>query len=94
MEMKKYGAPAGTQRSGSSGERRSKGAGAVFAESRRLTAETELSGLCSDVVGVRGLEPRASCSQSRRATNCATPRYDTYPNFAHKQAVCEKTNTA
>ena len=27
------------------------------------------------VVGVRGLEPRASCSQSRRATNCATPRY-------------------
>ena len=26
------------------------------------------------VVGVRGLEPRASCSQSRRATNCATPR--------------------
>ena len=28
------------------------------------------------VVGVRGLEPRASCSQSRRATNCATPRYE------------------
>jgi hypothetical protein len=25
-------------------------------------------------VGVRGLEPRTSCSQSRRATNCATPR--------------------
>lgn len=46
------------------------------------------------MVGVRGLEPRASCSQSRRATNCATPRYDIYPNFAHKQAVCEKTNTA
>ena len=37
---------------------------------------------CSDwvgsfiLVGVRGLEPRASCSQSRRATNCATPRYE------------------
>ncbi len=28
------------------------------------------------MVGVRGLEPRASCSQSRRATNCATPRYE------------------
>ena len=28
------------------------------------------------VVGVRGLEPRASCSPSRRATNCATPRYE------------------
>ena len=35
MEMKKYGAPAGTQRSGSSGERRSKGAGAVFAIRRK-----------------------------------------------------------
>ena len=29
----------------------------------------------SKLVGVRGLEPRASCSQSRRATNCATPRF-------------------
>ncbi len=26
------------------------------------------------MVGVQGLEPWASCSQSRRATNCATPR--------------------
>jgi hypothetical protein len=26
------------------------------------------------MVGVTGLEPVASCSQSRRATNCATPR--------------------
>ena len=26
------------------------------------------------LVGVKGLEPPASCSQSRRATNCATPR--------------------
>src|SRR6266550_9211653 len=25
-------------------------------------------------VGMRGFEPRTSCSQSRRATNCATPR--------------------
>jgi hypothetical protein len=25
---------------------------------------------------VQGLEPWASCSQSRRATNCATPRYE------------------
>ena len=27
------------------------------------------------LVGVTGLEPAASCSQSRRATSCATPRY-------------------
>ena len=27
-----------------------------------------------DIVGVTGFEPAASCSQSRRATNCATPR--------------------
>lgn len=27
------------------------------------------------LVRVRGLEPLASCSQSRRATNCATPGY-------------------
>ena len=26
------------------------------------------------MVGVKGLEPPTSCSQSRRATNCATPR--------------------
>ena len=30
---------------------------------------------CSDVVRVTGFEPAASCSQSRRATNCATPGY-------------------
>ena len=30
------------------------------------------------MVGVRGLEPRASCSQSRRATNCATPGYEIF----------------
>ena len=27
------------------------------------------------LVGVTGFEPAASCSQSKRATNCATPRY-------------------
>ena len=27
------------------------------------------------LVEVTGLEPAASCSQSKRATNCATPRY-------------------
>ena len=26
------------------------------------------------MVGVTGFEPAASCSQSRRATSCATPR--------------------
>ena len=26
------------------------------------------------MVGVTGFEPAASCSQSKRATNCATPR--------------------
>ena len=26
------------------------------------------------MVGVKGLEPPTSCSQSRRATSCATPR--------------------
>ena len=32
------------------------------------------------MVEVTGLEPAASCSQSRRATTCATPRYF-YINF-------------
>ena len=31
----------------------------------------------SRIIGVRGLEPRTSWSQTRRATNCATPRYCT-----------------
>ena len=30
------------------------------------------------MVGVKGLEPPASCSQSRRATSCATPRKNIY----------------
>ena len=29
-------------------------------------------------VGVRGLEPRTPASQTRCATNCATPRYQDY----------------
>ncbi len=32
------------------------------------------------MVEVTGLEPAASCSQSRRATNCATPRYSAFQN--------------
>ena len=36
--------------------------------------KSEWSKVHSDVVGVAGLEPTASCSQSRRATSCATPR--------------------
>ena len=36
---------------------------------------------CFFVVGVQGLEPWASCSQSRRATNCATPRYSIKPHY-------------
>ena len=35
---------------------------------------------CPVMVEVTGLEPAASCSQSRRATTCATPRYF-YINF-------------
>ena len=33
-----------------------------------------LKGTFSAVVGVTGVEPAASCSQSKRATICATPR--------------------
>ncbi len=35
------------------------------------------------MVGVTGLEPAASCSQGRRATNCATPRL-LYYKFSYK----------
>ena len=47
-------------------------------ESRTFNAEKppKKAAFQSFLVGVRGLEPRASCSQSRRATNCATPRYE------------------
>ena len=33
------------------------------------------------VVRVTGFEPAASCSQSRRATNCATPGYLVFRSF-------------
>ena len=38
------------------------------------------------MVRVAGLEPTASCSQSRRATNCATPGYS-----IRKKSVCGQT---
>ena len=40
---------------------------------RRTTHQAVLRRL--PMVGVTGFEPAASCSQSRRATNCATPRF-------------------
>ena len=30
---------------------------------------------CDDLVGVAGVEPTASWTRTKRATNCATPRY-------------------
>ena len=36
------------------------------------------TGIGAILVGVKGLEPPTSCSQSRRATNCATPRNNKY----------------
>lgn len=33
------------------------------------------------LVGVRGFEPRASWSRTKRATNCATPRQPVYYTF-------------
>src|SRR6266581_2474567 len=41
---------------------------------RQELYQTELLPLGMLVVGVRGLEPRTSRSQTMRATNCATPR--------------------
>ena len=46
------------------------------------------------LVGVRGLEPRASCSQSRRATNCATPRYLVFYGFRMYTQSRRATNCA
>ena len=46
------------------------------------------------LVGVRGLEPRASCSQSRRATNCATPRYLVFYGFRMYSQSKRATNCA
>ena len=37
------------------------------------------------LVGVKGLEPSTSASQTRRATNCATPRQ--HYNFKIKQLI-------
>ena len=34
-----------------------------------------------NMVGVRGFEPRASWSRTKRATNCATPRQPVYYTF-------------
>ena len=39
------------------------------------------------MVEVTGLEPAASCSQSRRATNCATPRYSAFQNIIKAGAL-------
>ena len=41
----------------------------------RMNTEFFSSHAGSNLVGVKGFEPPASCSQSRRATNCATPRF-------------------
>ena len=56
----------------------------------------EMAVFLGKVVGVRGLEPRASCTQSRRATNCATPRYkivELSGRFPPKQARYQLRNT-
>ena len=39
------------------------------------------------MVGVTGFEPAASCSQSRRATNCATPRYSIWLFFSQRRFI-------
>ena len=43
-----------------------------FADRRTKNPPAEAEGF--QLVGVTGFEPATSCSQSRRATNCATPR--------------------
>ena len=63
IDLPSFGAPARAQRSGSRGERRSKGAGAVFA----VQAETELSGLCDD-------EARLSAISARSEMAISVPR--------------------
>jgi hypothetical protein len=40
-------------------------------------------------VGVRGLEPRTSWSQTKRATNCATPRFKMHLNYSMLLATCQ-----
>ena len=49
-----------------------------------------VTGCCKCLwIGVTGFEPAASCSQSRRATSCATPRYDraTLINWVDRQII-------
>ena len=42
-----------------------------------------------NVVGLQELEPRASCSQSRRATNCATPGYEIFQLWSNMGATLD-----
>ena len=42
---------------------------------KEKSLERDLRVEALDLVEVTGFEPATSCSQSRRATNCATPRY-------------------
>jgi hypothetical protein len=53
---------------------------------RQELYQTELLPLDLLVVGVRGLEPRTSWSQTMRATNCATPRKRAF-SHAHAGAI-------
>ena len=46
------------------------------------------------VVRVTGFEPAASCSQSRRATNCATPGYSVFHPAGHLLPMWRATNCA
>ncbi len=39
-----------------------------------ISLKKALQKKCFFLVGVTGFEPATSCSQSKRATNCATPR--------------------
>ena len=47
-------------------------------KSRRVSPAALAAVKTAFLVEVTGLEPAASCSQSKRATNCATPRYLIY----------------
>ena len=49
-----------------------------IASQTRRNAQS-LATLSVSLVGVVGLEPTASCSQSTHATNCATPRISVHP---------------
>lgn len=61
------GPPAANQQSVCSGERRSKGAGEVFAVSRRLSAETELGGLCDNDGEPKGAKPMVEINAYSKA---------------------------